>query len=122
MEIIFVNHFFHVFDWDQQLAAMKRIIDLSMVGTICVSYQRAQLQTQIVRRTWRQTFLHDLIVGYDHTNIIVRSTSVDIQFIPPDTNRNIPRSGFRGRQMIIASIGYVDIMNVMTMDSLRRTV
>ena len=60
MDIIIANHFLHLFDWDQQLAAMKRIVDLSKIGTICVGYQRGQLHAQIIPRPWGHMFSHDL--------------------------------------------------------------
>lgn len=60
MDIIIANHFLHLFDWDQQLSAMRRIVDLSKKGTMCVGYQRGQLQAQVVARPWGDMFLHDL--------------------------------------------------------------
>lgn len=46
-----------------------------------------------------------------------------IQFVPPNTmNRNILRSGLKGRQAIIASNEYADIMEVVFMNWLGRAV
>lgn len=48
---------------------------------------------------------------------------LDIHFVPPDTmNRNLLRSGLKGRQVIIASNEYADIMEVVFMDWLGRAV
>ena len=60
MDIIIANHFLHLFDWDQQISAMKRIVDLSKIGSICVGYQRGHLQAQVIARPWGHMYLHDL--------------------------------------------------------------
>lgn len=59
IDIIIVNQFLHLFDWEGQIAAMKTIVKLSKPGSIVVGYQRAQVPSQEVRRPWGTMYLHD---------------------------------------------------------------
>ena len=60
IDIIVAGQILHLFNWEQQLVAMKRIVDLSKTGTMLIGFQRGQLQAQAVARPWGQMFLHDL--------------------------------------------------------------
>ena len=59
IDIIIVNQFLHLFNWEGQIAAMKTVVKLSKPGSIVVGYQRAQVPSQEVRRPWGTMYLHD---------------------------------------------------------------
>ena len=60
MDIIIASQFLHLFDWERQVLAIKRVVDLSKVGSVLVGYQRGQVQAQEVMRPWGRMFIHDL--------------------------------------------------------------
>ena len=60
MDIVIVGQFLHLFDWAQQVLAMRKIVELSRSGSVLVGYQRGQVRAQAVTRPWGQMFLHDV--------------------------------------------------------------
>ena len=59
IDIIISCQFLHLFDWDKQVVAIKRIIELSRPGSVVIGYQRAQLQAQEIARPWGQMYFHN---------------------------------------------------------------
>ncbi len=59
IDIIIVNQFLHLFNWEGQVAAMKIIVKLSKPGSILVGYQRAQEPSKEIQRPWGAMYLHD---------------------------------------------------------------
>ena len=60
VDIILACQFLHLFDWESQLTAMKRIVRLSRPGCIVVGYQRGQVQAQECVRPWGTMYLHNI--------------------------------------------------------------
>lgn len=61
MDIIIACLFLHLFDWDEQVIAMRKIVKLSKPGTVVVGRQMATLERgRIVPRSWGNPFFHDL--------------------------------------------------------------
>ena len=59
VDIVIANQFLHLFNWQKQITALKRIVDLSKIDTLVVGYQRAQVPPQTVERPWGNMYLHD---------------------------------------------------------------
>ena len=60
VDIILACQFLHLFDWEKQLGAMKRIVKLSRPGSMVIGYQRAQVIAQECARPWGIMYLHDV--------------------------------------------------------------
>ncbi|KAI9925302.1 hypothetical protein ASPWEDRAFT_32402 [Aspergillus wentii DTO 134E9] len=58
-DVIIAQQFLHLFDWDGQLTALKRMVDMSKPGTILVGHQRGAKTEQEIKRPWGKAFLHD---------------------------------------------------------------
>ena len=58
--IILACQFLHIWDWEKQFAAMKRIVRLSKVGTVVIGYQRGREERMSVLKPWANQFIHDL--------------------------------------------------------------
>ena len=52
IDIIIACQFFHLFDREKQVAAMKRVVKLSRPGAQVIGYQQAQEKAQEMLRPW----------------------------------------------------------------------
>ena len=59
MDIIIACQFLHLFDWEKQIEAVKRIVRFSRPHSILVGYQRAQVQPREVERPWGRMYFHN---------------------------------------------------------------
>ncbi len=59
MDIIIACQFLHLFDWDKQVIAAKRIVELSRPGSVLVGFQRAQVRAQELMRPWGPMYFHN---------------------------------------------------------------
>lgn len=59
VDVLMVNQFLHLFDWDKQVVAMKQLVELSKPGSLVVGYQRAQVPPGHFPRPWGNMYLHD---------------------------------------------------------------
>ena len=59
VDVLIANQFLHLFDWEQQVLAIKRIVELSKPGTLVVGYQRAQIPPRQFARPWGNMYFHD---------------------------------------------------------------
>ena len=59
MDIIIANQFLHLFDYSQQLEALKRIVGLSRVGTTLIGYQQGNERGQEIETAWAKMWFHD---------------------------------------------------------------
>ena len=60
MDIILACQLLHLWDWEKQFTAMKRIARLSKVGTVVVGYQRAREEQMTWLRPWGHMYIHSL--------------------------------------------------------------
>ena len=59
MDIIIACQFFHLFEWEKQVAAMKRVVEFSPPGAVVIGYQQAQVEAKEIPRSWGRMFFHD---------------------------------------------------------------
>lgn len=59
IDILIACQFLHLWDWDQQLVAMRRIARLSNIGTVVVGYQRGREKGGVFSKPWGSMFVHD---------------------------------------------------------------
>ena len=59
IDIVVANQFLHLFDWERQVSAMKRIVEFSKPGSILIGYQRAQVPPKEMERPWGKMYFHD---------------------------------------------------------------
>ena len=59
VDVIIANQFIHLFDWEGQVAVLKKIVELSKPGTILIGYQRAQVPPRELKRQWGNMYFHD---------------------------------------------------------------
>ena len=59
MDIIIACQLLHLFDWEKQLVAMKRIVGFSRPGSVLIGYQRAQMRAREIVRPWGRMYFHN---------------------------------------------------------------
>ena len=59
IDIIIANQFFHLFDWEGQVAAMKKVVGFSKPGSVLIGYQRAQTPPREIETPWGRMYFHD---------------------------------------------------------------
>ena len=59
MDIIFACQFLHLFDWNQQVIAIKRIVGFSRPGSVLLGFQRAQVEAREIERQWGTMYFHN---------------------------------------------------------------
>ena len=59
VDLIIANQFLHLFDWNGQIMAMKKIVELSRPGSCVVGYQRSQMPAKVVPGPWGDMYFHD---------------------------------------------------------------
>ncbi|MCJ1356350.1 MAG: hypothetical protein MMC33_006345 [Icmadophila ericetorum] len=69
IDIIIACQFLHLFDWNWQLAAMKRVMEFSRHRSVFIGYQRVQVQAQEVSRPWGTIYYCWFHRG-DHRNTV----------------------------------------------------
>ena len=60
VDVILACQFLHLFNWEQQVTAIERIIGFSRLGTLVVGYQRAREKSLEVSKPWGDMFIHDM--------------------------------------------------------------
>ena len=60
VDIIFACQLLHLWDWEKQFAAMKRMVRLSKVGTVVVGYQRGREEQMSLLKPWGNMYIHNL--------------------------------------------------------------
>ena len=60
MDIIIACQFLHLFNWDGQVKAMKRIVDLSRPGTVLIGHQQGQVEAREIEIKWARMYCHDV--------------------------------------------------------------
>ena len=59
MDIILVCQLLHLFDWEQQITATKKMVDFSEIESVLLGHQRGQARADTDSRPWGKMFLHD---------------------------------------------------------------
>ncbi|KAJ5779112.1 hypothetical protein N7457_006832 [Penicillium paradoxum] len=59
VDLVLTSQFLHLFDWDGQLAASKKIVSLSKPATIIAGFQQGRKRARAYVRPWGMMFYHN---------------------------------------------------------------
>lgn len=60
IDIFIVCQFLHLFSWEKQFEAVKRIVEMSRPGSQLIGYQMGRLKAEESHTRWNTMFFHDV--------------------------------------------------------------